>query len=883
MLRLNYVVAGSILFLSFLLYLATMAPTVSFWDCGEFIATAYIMGVPHPPGSPLYLLVARLFSMLPLFENIGARVNIISPITSALAVFFLYLIIVYMITSWRGPVKTVSDALITYGAGAIGALTFMVTDSHWFNAVEAEVYAVSTFLTAMTVWLILRWSQKDDSHSHIRYILLLAYLFGLAAGIHLLNLLTLPFVGLIIYFRRREFSWRGLMITVAITLVVYMVIHLGVINGLPQIALSGGIPLAVVIVAALSLGSIWAVRRRNKNASIILVSLLLVVVGYSTYATIFIRSHQDPAIDENNPETTRRAVAYLEREQYGNRSMLSMLDRAQWTPASKNLYSGVGDYVWNYQIRKMYARYFLWQFAGRGLSTDEGVSAMGANAQEDGVHWTRYGLPLALLVGIFGLVHHMRRDWHRGLAVLTLFLATGLLIILYLNQPDPQPRERDYSYVGSFFAWSIWIGIGVAGLLEFLSQRLPTAALRRAALPAALGLILVSMPGVMLLANYHQHDRTGNYVAWDYSYNLLNSCRENAIIFTNGDNDTFPLWYLQEVEKVRKDVRVINLSLLNTDWYITQLRDFEPRLPLKLTDQDIQAMTPIPWETKTVKVPVNPAVSEASHIEWSLAPTFGGRYIRTQDRMIVQLIKDLNWTRPIYFAVTVAPENKIGLDKYLEMQGLVFELMPTPVTRINLEKLRENLLDTYRYRNLNDPSVYYNPNIQRLMQNLRANFLQLVVDGVIRGEPDVAQLYLDTLAALIPESVIPITNKHLYQQVSELYGEAGDSVELRRRITELPQEFLRTPQDYLWVGSMYTRVLNDDKAAETIFSNLYSLYPRNGEVVGSLVQFYRSQERNPDAARVLREWLSFNAQDQGARQLLRELQAESASGGAETP
>ncbi|MQY64474.1 MAG: DUF2723 domain-containing protein, partial [Calditrichaeota bacterium] len=586
--KVNRLIAGFIFLFSFLLYLKTMAPTTSFWDCGEFIATAYIMGVPHPPGSPLFLLVGRLFSILPLFGDIGARVNIISPIASALAVMLLYLIIVRLVVMWRGEVVSLTDAIVTYGSAAVGALTFMVTDSHWFNAVEAEVYATSTFLTAFTVWLILRWSQseglssgKDKKKSHLHYILLLAYLLGLAAGIHLLNLLALPFIALIIYFRRWEFTWIGLMITVALTLATYMVIHLGVIKGLPQLALAAGLPAVALAIIALLVAAVWAIRQRKRNASIILTSLLLVVVGYSTYATIFIRSQHDPSIDENDPETIRQAVAYLEREQYGD---WSIMDRARWTPETQHRYNSVGDFVWNYQVKKMYIRYFLWQFAGRGPSGSGGVSPYGATSAEDGVDWFQFGLPLALLLGFFGLGYHMVKNWKHGLAVLALFAATGLMVILYLNQPDPQPRERDYSFVGSFLAWSIWIGIGATGLLELLSKRVKEISLKRITLSGALVVLLIIIPGVMLFASYHQHDRTGNYVAWDYSYNLLNSCKENGILYTNGDNDTFPLWYLQEVEGIRKDVRVVNLSLLNTDWYIRQLRDFEPRIPLSLSD-----------------------------------------------------------------------------------------------------------------------------------------------------------------------------------------------------------------------------------------------------------------------------------------------------------
>jgi len=875
------IIAAFILLFSFLLYLDTMAPTTSFWDCGEFIATAYIMGVPHPPGSPLFLLVGRLFSILPLFGDIGARVNIISPITSALAVMFLYLSIVQLVNKWRGNVETTTDAIITYGAGAVGALTFMVSDSHWFNAVEAEVYATSTFLTAFTVWLILRWSQfngspsrgipaeKDKGKSRIYYILLLAYLIGLAVGIHLLNLLALPFIALIIYFRRWEFTWSGLMITAALTLATYMVIHLGVIKGLPQLALAAGLPAVAVVITALLVTTVWVIRQKKNTASIILTSLLLIVVGYSTYATIFIRSQHDPSIDENDPETIRQAVAYLEREQYGE---WSILDRARWTPETQHRYNSVGDFVWNYQVKKMYVRYFLWQFAGRGPSGSGRVSPYGATPSEDGVAWFQFGLPLALLLGFFGLYYHMRRDWKHGLAVLALFLVTRLMIILSLNQPDPQPRERDYSYVGSCFAWAIWIGIGAGGLLELLSERVKAISLKRIMLSGALGVLLIIIPGVMLRANYHQHDRTGNYVAWDYSYNLLNSCKENSVLYTNGDNDTFPLWYLQEVEEIRKDVRVVNLSLLNTDWYIRQLRDFEPRVPLSLSDEAIRQMTPIPWEAKTVRLPVNRPDHEPGYIEWTLKPTYAGRFLRVQDRMIVQTIRDLNWTRPIYFAVTVAPENKIGLNRYLEMQGLVYELKPNPARAINIERLRHNLLEVYRYRNLNNPSIYFNPNVQRLMQNLRASFLQLALDGIINGKKEQARAILDTLMATIPESVIPIRNKDLYLQVAELYAEAGDTTELRRLLTTIPPRFRLTPRDHLRIGLMHSQRLGNWETAEAIFEEVYKKHPQNGQVVGDLVGIYQQTGHPEQAARILTDWLRFTPNDQNARRLLEQLQ-----------
>ncbi len=868
--KVNRIIAGLLFLVSLVIYVATMAPTVSFWDCGEFIATSYIMGVSHPPGSPLYLLVGRIASMLPVFDDIGARVNLLSPITSALAVMFLYLSIVHLIRKFRGEPKDSTDALIAFGSSAIAALTFMVTDSHWFNAVEAEVYSVSTFLTAFVVWLILRWSQKDDASSHAHYIIILFYIFGLATGIHLLNILALPFVALVIYFRHYEFAWPGFLSTTAITGATVYIIYIVVIKGLPRMAAVNGYFPIIFVLTVLAV-TVWAIQRKMHNTSVVMASLVMVLIGYSTYATIFIRSAKDPAIDENNPENVERVVAYMERQQYGD---WSIMDRARWTPKTKNRYTGVGDFFWNYQVKKMYLRYFLWQYAGRGPSTDKGVSPFGATYMEDGVDWFRFGLPLGLLIGLFGMGYQLQKDWKHGMAVGALFLATGIMVIIYLNQPDPQPRERDYSYVGSFLVWSIWIGIGIAGILEYLSKKIKDLRIRQAALPATLAILLAVMPGVMLATNYHEHDRSGNYVAWDYSYNMLNSCKPNGILFTNGDNDTFPLWYLQEVEGIRKDVRIVNLSLVNTDWYITQLRDHEPKIPLDLSDRDIKQMLPIPWETREVKLAYNHPEIGPGTLEWTMKPTFSGRYLRTQDRMVVQIIKDVEWERPVYIAVTVAPENRIGLEKYLEMQGLVYELMPQRTKPVNLEMLHHNLLEVYRYRNLDDPTIHYNNNIRRLLQNLRASYLQLALDGIIKGDRELARMYLDTLQANIPEATVPVSNRELYMQISQLYSEVGDTAEVARRLDEFPNRFRVRQQDQVRLAAMYGQGLGDWDRAEQMLNEVYRRNPTDGELVGNIIALYRSAGHDDKVIPILEEWLIKYPNDNSAKQLYEALTAK---------
>lgn len=314
--------AGFVFLVSFGIYFATMAPTVSYWDCGEFIATSYILGVPHPPGSPLYLIIGRIFSMFPFGGDIGFRVNLISPLVSALAVMLLYLIVVQFITQWRGPVRSREDRWVVFGSALVGSLAFAFTDSHWFNAVEAEVYAMSTLFTALVVWLILRWAERSEEVGNERYFLIISYVLGLASGVHLLNLLALPFMGLIIYFKKRQFSWPSFFALGGIVAGSFLTIYLGIIKGFPKLANFVGVSGVVLLVAALFGFTVFAIVRRQRLWSTVLSCLVLVVVGYSTYGILFIRSSQNPGIDENDPETVDRAVKYLEREQYGTVSFL---------------------------------------------------------------------------------------------------------------------------------------------------------------------------------------------------------------------------------------------------------------------------------------------------------------------------------------------------------------------------------------------------------------------------------------------------------------------------------------------------------------------------------------------------------------------------------
>jgi len=942
--------------ISFIVYLLTMAPTTSFWDCGEFIATSVIMGVPHPPGTPLYLLLGNFFSQIPVFDDIGARVNLISVIISAISVMFTYLISVQIIEEWRGKAETDTDQIINYGSSFIGAMTFAVTDSHWFNAVEAEVYSISTFFTTIVVWLILKWSKNHNEPGNYKYILMIAYMLGLATGIHLLNLLALPFIALIIYFKNYKLSIDGLISTIFFTGLSFIIIYLGIIKGIPSLANNYGWGAPLIIILLIITATIFSIYHHHHLFSTILTCILFVLIGFSTYSTIFIRASQEPRINENSPNTLEEALSYMNRDQYGGWSILNRAYRFEkgenpyWERYTKNQnnpsQSETFRFVWDYQIKEMYLRYFGWQFIGKETFEDrtwEVKKIDGTPIKKlQGIDWTRYIIPLAFLFGLAGFGHHFYNDPKRALALLSLFLATGLMIIIYLNQYDPQPRERDYSYVGSFFVFSIWISVGVCGLLErikeYAQKNTPDLESYNGIYAGILTLLFISMPLTMIIKDYKEHDRTGNYVAWDYAYNLLNSCEPNGILFTNGDNDTFPLWYLQEVENIRKDVRVVNLSLLNTPWYIDQLKNQEPKININFPDSVIQILDPIngtslaleEWSgvwpemysrlTNYFDKSYNEKYSVKEHgipVEWSPIETklslydkyinFSlnasiSNYMKVQDIMVLKMLDDLENDRPIYFAVTVSPSHRLGLDKYLQMEGLVYkitnrETVPWnpqhPSPRLNFDKMAANIKETedynqliktdkdynqfannntgvYRYTNLNNPDVYFNDNIVRLVQNYRTSFLQLSLDELYSDNSNNNKVLkiLGDMDSYFPPKIIPIRDDQLNIEIGRIYSEAGDKENLRSRLQTLESKENLDLEIQFYIAQTYINELNDFDVGLLIYIDMKKQYPRIPDIRYAIIQAYAMQNKIELAISETEEWLRINPEDERARQTL---------------
>jgi len=953
--KLNRITGTIVFVLSFLGYFITVSPTLSYWDCGEFAACAYTLAIPHPPGSPLFLIVGRVFTMIPFSDigyalglsvsdyDIAYRVNMVSVLTSAFSVLFLYLTIVRLILQWKERAETTFGSLKIQLSAAIGALTFAFTYSQWFNAVEAEVYASSIFFTAIVVWAIMAWLEKpDDIHSDV-YLLLIAYMVGLAIGVHLLNILALPFIFFIIYTKKFEITFTSLIAFAAIGLIavgfIYKVIIFYSIQ-IPVYMNQFGLATASIfaVFAILIYLAYFFIRRNHHTGALITLGTLLILVGYSTYAMIMIRSGLNPNVDQNNPDTWQAFLRYINREQYGDFSMFPRV-----AP------------FWDYQFKKMFVRYFNWQFVGRpddySLSIiDHLFNSIGLtinkylHTDEDRYGYMAtvfswrglYGIPF--LVGLLGAIHHFGRDWKRALATFGLFMMTGFAVIMYLNQPDPQPRERDYSYAGCFFAFSIWIGIGMVAIADAMEEYFKNKTYVRHLTYAMFGLAAVLLPLNMFVYNKPTSSRQGNLVAWDYSYNMLVSCEPNAILYTNGDNDTFPLWYLQEVEKVRPDVRIVNLSLLNTDWYINQIKNHElqyerggekivaQKVAIGYTDRQIlgdpkvpnTGIQPIAWKARTFEIDVpkdqywndwvesgkeKPAgwdTMSIPKITFEVQPTIRSQYgegLRVQDLMVLDILFANRFNRPIYFAITVSPDNTVGLARYLRMDGLVSKLISVPDVGMSYKHIYENVSKNYKFRNLNDPNVVYDDNVRRLTQNYRSLFLQLAdyfrsrrnqqegpalksyFDDAFAGLSDDqrALTLLDQMQTTLPDSIIPVRDYRLRLTIAQFYHDLGQPEKSRTELEDIldnANRYRPDPAMMYHLASAYISLLQDYDRAMDLLEPVVAADPTNFNAAILYTQALEHKGEYPKAINVLEKWLLIDPNNGAVKTKLAELRSK---------
>ena len=1004
-------IAGWVVFLiAAFVYLSTIEPTASFWDCGEFIAAGYKLEVGHPPGAPFFLLMTRIATLFAGGDTskVPIMVNSMSALASAFTILFLFWTITHL--ARKIIIKDDSDyksgnIIAIIASGIVGALAYTFSDTFWFSAVEGEVYATSSLFTALVFWAILKWENAADSPHANKWIVFIAYLMGLSIGVHLLNLLAIPAIVLVFYFKKYPFTTSGFIKALIISAVILGAVMYIIIPGYVKLAAAfdllfvnsfgmhywSGVFIFLIILFALLIWGIYSTYVHKRVVlNIILLSLTLIIIGYSSYATIVIRSLAEPPMDQNNPDNPFTLLSYLNREQYGDRPLFKgqyfdaqpeSVDqgKAVYTPINgkyvvtthkieykynpeyetlfprmwssdpdhvsayltwagieeKDIYepqrnndgSVVRDnegkvvydrskpkrsptfsqnlrFFFRYQIGFMYLRYFMWNFSGREndiqahykqeinkgnwISGIKFIDAARLGNQdelprsmlENKARNKYYMLPL--LLGILGLLYHYKKHQKDFWVVLSLFIMTGLAIVIYLNQNPIQPRERDYAYAGSFYAFAIWIGIGVLFVAEMLGRVMSKSA---SAIGAGI-ICTLAVPVIMGVENWDDHDRSGRYVARDFAYNYLNSTAPNAVLFTNGDNDTFPLWYDQEVEGIRTDVRVVNLSYLGADWYIHQMErkayDSDP-LPFSMdiskyiqgkrdlvylldmidgyTDlkQAIDFVASDSPDTKRLPnyrenidfipntrffIPVdssmvleNGTVSKkyASQIVPEVKFHINKRYVLKNHLMVLDLLANNNWKRPVYYAITVSSENYLNLEDYFEVQGLAYRIVPVKFPQdyqdiggIDTDIDYENLINKFRWGGVNDPKTYLDENVVRMLTNFRNSFARLAQALIDEGKKDSAKIVLDKCLEIIPDSKVPynIFNLSMIDAYFKI-GEKQKAIEIAGILANNASDEL----DYLTsLGPGYQNYLNYEKRLNLhIINQLGQIYETYGE------------------------------------------------------
>ncbi len=1018
----NVVIGWVVFAIAATTYLMTMEPTASFWDCGEFIVSANKLDVGHPPGAPFFMLIGRFATLFASDQaHVAMCVNAVSALASALTILFLFWTITALgrkLAIGRLGEEAIrreamgdgqlamglTQGIAVLGAGAVGALAYTFSDTFWFSAAEGEVYALSSLFTAVVFWLILKWDEHADEEGSDKWLILIAYLMGLSIGVHLLNLLTIPAIVLVYYFRRHQFSWKGVCAAFGVSVAILAVILYGIIPGVPTIAgwfellftntlgcpFNTGLAIYLVLMVVALVWAIWESYcviekeeslntrtiisfvlamafagvpfiKESATLGIVLIIVMLlvlflkkeviparwlntiammvtvVIIGYASYAAIVIRSAADTPMDQNSPDNVFSLKYYLNREQYGDTPLfygqtynapvkleikgnmcipVEKKGSAQYAPAPKSegekdryvitgyknsyvymdefkmlfprMHSSQAHHVeaykswanvkgkkvrydycgqsktdycptfgenlrffFSYQVNFMYWRYFMWNFAGRqndlqssgeltkgnwisGIPFIDNMmlgdqSKLPSELRENKGHNVYYFLPLILgLIGMFWQLGKRMNttDEKRGLRsfaiVFLLFFLTGLAIVVYLNQTPYQPRERDYAYAGSFYAFCIWIGLGVMAIIDMLNT-LTKNDKARTAIAAAAVLVTLLVPVQMASQNWDDHDRSNRYSARDFGANYLKSCDEEAIIFCNGDNDTFPLWYNIEVEEERNDVRACNLSYLQTDWYIDQMKRpyyNSPGLPISWDYADyMPGKNEIVWVENRLNAPLE--VKKAYQFLHSTDPRTkrdGEGYLPSDqlyvfapdsqkimfkkakrftrsEMMVMEMLSTNEWKRPIYFAVTIGSDYHLGLDPYLELTGMAYRITPERSAdgrpRVNTEVMYDNMLHKFKYGNMNVPGIYIDENTMRMCRTHRMMFVELIEALYDEGKYDKCLEVLDFAEKMLPGYNIPYdytsaTMAAYYYQLGEI--EKGNAI--MEKVAENCAEYL---------------------------------------------------------------------------------------------
>ncbi len=1002
--KLNIIIGWLTFAIATTVFLLTIEPTASFWDCGEYIATAYKLEVGHPPGAPFFQLLGRAFSMFVAPDKVGMMINAMSALSSSFTILFLFWSITAIAKKLALKTGELTSGKIyaVMGSGLVGGLAYTFSDSFWFSAVEGEVYAMSSFFTALVFWAILKWESVANEKHSIRWIVFIAYMIGLSIGVHLLNLLAIPAIVFIYYFKKYPNPTRkGIIITGFISVAVLGIVQNGIIPGIVSLAAkfellfvnslgmpfnSGMIVYSLLLLGGIIFGLYYTHQKSKPILNTVILSFLVLIIGYSSFFVLVIRSQANTPIDENNPENPINLLSYLNREQYGDWPLLrgqyynapvdnenpykdgnpvyvkdetagkyiisddrknsgynydkkfvtffprmyssqpnhisgykswgnvkgepikTVNNRGEQETIMKPTFAENLNFFFRYQVGYMYLRYFMWNFVGRqndnqgqnGNVIDgnwiSGITAIDALRLGDQSvlpeSLTRnkgmnkfYFFPLIL--GLLGVFFHFKKDPADALVVSLLFLFTGLAIIIYLNPTPYQPRERDYAYAGSYYAFAIWIGLGVYAIYDFLAKKMSGA------LSAILSttLCLLCVPSLMAKEGWNDHDRSDRYTARDFAKNYLNSCAKNAILFTNGDNDTFPLWYVQEVEGYRTDVRVVNLSLLSTDWYIDQVkrkaydsdavpfslkesqyrqgtRDYLPVYEQKNLEGNVdvkQIVDFISSDSEQAKaqlqagksinylptkkfrlmvdsakvvsngtVPRELADSVLPYIDWEINKS----YIVKSEIMILDLLAHNNWERPIYFAITTGNDAYMGLENYFQLEGLAYRLVPVKnesadgqVGRIDTKIMYDNLMNKFAWGGMENPKIWMDENNLRMTMNFRNNFYRLADALLKEGKKKEAKDVLERGLKVMPEETVPFN--YFVSPFAEVYYKLNETKKANAIIKKISDLYV---QDLKYYASL------DNKSAKTIPSEIEQAMRIMGQMMYYLNSFNQKAE-----------------------------------------
>ncbi|MBR2063656.1 MAG: DUF2723 domain-containing protein [Bacteroidales bacterium] len=911
----NRIVSLAVLAIATTTYLLTIEPTVSFWDCGEFIASSYKLEVGHPPGNPAYQLFARFFTLFTDKENAAAAINALSAICSALTIFFLYLTIVFFakrIVLRKGEEMIEADVISICGAGAVGALAYCFSDTFWFSAVEAEVYAMSSLFTAVVFWAMTRWYDEADEPHSGRWIVLICFLMGLSIGVHLLNLLSIPAIVFMYFYRIREdrkYSFMELCGIFILSCLILAVVLFGIIPLLPKAAAytdllfvnvfglpfnSGAVTFMTLLFAGLFYGLFQTLKRGKVLANTVLLCLTTIITGFSLYATVVIRSNANTPMNENKPDNPFTLISYLNREQYpkgpiiygeyfgadydvsekeywariGDRYVKGKSIDIEYTPESKMFFPRMWDYrddsyidiyklyigedgrkvpgsihlkptflqnlvfFFDYQLNWMYWRYFLWNFAGRQNDIHSPIPGdifkgnwecgigfidkIRLGDQSDAPTYLKdnkgrnhyYMLPL--LLGLIGLFFQYSRDRRGCWLSFLMFFMTGIAIVLYLNQSPLQVRERDYAYAGSFYFFSAWIGLGVSALISRFVRS------KNVAPCLVIVVSCLGVPALMAAENWDDHDRSNRYTARELGMNYLRGVGENGILVTHGDNDTFPIWYAQEVEGFRTDVRVVNTSLLGADWHIDQMKQaVYESAPLDLSigkRQYLQGENEyvLIYDTRDTVLPLSDVMKVFRHPDAKI-PLTNGQYadyiasrrfsipvnkenvirygilderfadmipseivleipeekqgITKPELFFLDLLSNYEWDRPLNF-LSAGGDIKIGIKDYLMYDGFTYRFIPIK-NKTNLQEngftdvqeLYRKMTSLYTWDTLKKEGWYVDyQNLYTFaaVMSQRKIFSFVAQELIEAGENEKAVDMLDMCQKMIPERSFPL-------------------------------------------------------------------------------------------------------------------------------